>query len=106
MPWHPEQFCLYSTRKSVTSLGRMTRVSAVGRPGDPQAASPATRISAPYFIVSAPADAPALGREPLCPCERSTVLAGGWEFVPEPQLRARLQLRSEERRVGKECRSR
>src|SRR6266404_4705126 len=91
MPWHPEQFCLYSTRKSVTSLGRMTGVSAARRPGDPQATSPATRISAPYFIVSAPADAPALGREPLCPCERSTVLAGEWEFVPDPPPRAPLQ---------------
>src|SRR6266853_3410980 len=91
IPWHPEQFWLYSTLKSVTSLGRMTGVSAARRPGNPQDASPATRISAPYFIVSAPADAPALGREPQHPYERSTVLAGGWEFVPEPQPRARLQ---------------
>src|SRR5580692_1937055 len=83
LPWHPEQFCVYNTRKSATSLGRTTLGSATLRSGDPHDASATKRISAPYFIASAPADAPALGRELLCPSERSTGLAGGWEFVPE-----------------------
>src|ERR1700728_3169467 len=94
IPWHPEQFCLYNTPKSATSLGRTAGGSATLPPGDPHDVSATKRISAPYFIASAPHDAPALSREPLYPYERSTVLAGGWEFVPERQPRDQLQLQT------------